>query len=201
MTALPRLDQKVVERRRHQRVKAVLLGRYMLSDRHEYPCQSVDLSPGGVALIAPVTGEVGERVVCYLDHIGRLEGLIVRTTENGFAFSVAVPLSKREKIADQLTWLVNRHVLGMPEDRRHERITPRNPRTTVILPGGQERPARIQDVSQSGAAVITDLKVPVGSAITIGKTAGRVARVFANGISVEFSRIIPADQFGEDVTL
>ena len=89
----------------------------------------------------------------------------------------------------------------MPEDRRHERIAPRNPRTTVILPDGQERPARIQDVSQSGAAVVTDLKLPLGAGLTIGKTFGRVVRTFANGLGVEFSRVIPAEQFGDDVVL
>ena len=41
------------DRRRHQRVKVNLLGRYMLSDRQEYPCQVVNMSPGGMALIAP----------------------------------------------------------------------------------------------------------------------------------------------------
>jgi len=30
-----------------------LLGRYMLADRREFPCQVVDMSPGGTALIAP----------------------------------------------------------------------------------------------------------------------------------------------------
>lgn len=201
MTALLKPDQKVVERRRHQRVKVALLGRYMLSDRHEYPCQSLDMSPGGVAVIAPVIGEIGERVVCYFDHIGRLEGAIVRRLENGFALAVNVPISKREKIAEQLTWLANWQWLGMPEDRRHERIAPRNPRTTLILPGGEERPARLQDISQSGAAVITDLKLPLGSGVTLGKTAGRVVRTFGAGLAIEFSRIIPAEEFSEDFVL
>ncbi len=38
---------RVAEQRRHQRVRTELLGRYMLSDRREYPCQTVDMSPGG----------------------------------------------------------------------------------------------------------------------------------------------------------
>jgi c-di-GMP-binding flagellar brake protein YcgR len=47
------------ERRRHQRVKVSLLGRYMLADRREYPCQITDMSPGGMALIAPVSANPG----------------------------------------------------------------------------------------------------------------------------------------------
>ena len=37
--------------RRHQRVKVALLGRYMLSDRQEYPCQTIDVSPGGALVV------------------------------------------------------------------------------------------------------------------------------------------------------
>ena len=43
------------ERRRHQRVKVNLLGRYMLADRREFPCQVINMSPGGIALVAPVS--------------------------------------------------------------------------------------------------------------------------------------------------
>src|SRR3954447_14961466 len=103
------------ERRRFQRVRVNLLGRYMLADRREFPCQVVDMSPGGMALIAPVTGNAGERVIAYVDHIGRLEGVLVRQFDNGFAMTVAATPRKRDKLAAQLTWLANRHVLGLPE--------------------------------------------------------------------------------------
>jgi hypothetical protein len=33
------------ERRRFQRVKVHLLGRYMLPDRREFPCQIINMSP------------------------------------------------------------------------------------------------------------------------------------------------------------
>jgi hypothetical protein len=36
------------ERRRFQRVSVNLLGRYMLLDRREYPCQVSNMSPGGM---------------------------------------------------------------------------------------------------------------------------------------------------------
>ena len=34
------------ERRRFQRVRVTLLGRYMLPDRREFPCQVIDMSRG-----------------------------------------------------------------------------------------------------------------------------------------------------------
>ena len=70
----PQLRAMSEERRRFQRVRANLLGRYMLADRREFPCQVVNMSPGGMALIAPVAGQPGERIIAYVDHLGRLEG-------------------------------------------------------------------------------------------------------------------------------
>src|ERR1700687_3107951 len=86
------------ERRRHQRVKVNLLGRYMLSDRREFPCQVIDMSPGGMAVVAPVIGEPGERVIAYVDHLGRLEGTIARLLDNGFAMTISATARQRDKI-------------------------------------------------------------------------------------------------------
>ena len=66
------------ECRRFQRVRVDLLGRYMLPDRRDFPCQVVNMSPGGMALIAPVSGQPGERVIAYVDHLSRLEGHVAR---------------------------------------------------------------------------------------------------------------------------
>jgi hypothetical protein len=176
------------EKRRHRRVAVSLLGRYMLSDRHEYPCQTVNISPGGVALIAPIMGAVGERVVVYLDHIGRLEGIIVRAVPNGFAMTITATVRKRDKLAAQLTWLANRHELNLPEDRRHERITPRKNRSVLTLADGSEHPCVVLDVSLSGAALLLPLRLEIGTPVTIGKTQARVVRHIENGLAVEFTR-------------
>jgi hypothetical protein len=36
-----------------------------------------------MALITPTTGTVGERAIAYVDHIGRLEGVIARVYPDG----------------------------------------------------------------------------------------------------------------------
>ena len=190
------------ERRRHQRVKVNLLGRYMLADRREFPCQVIDMSPGGMALVAPVAGNPGERVIAYVDHLGRLEGKIARTFENGFAMTISATLRKRDKLAAQLTWLANRQILNLPEDRRHGRFTPRNPLARLILPNGTNVACRIIDLSASGAAVAIapDLLPAVGSAVTIGKTQGRVVRHIEDGFAIEFTRLQHPDFLEENIT-
>jgi hypothetical protein len=177
------------ERRRFQRVRVDLLGRYMLPDRREFPCQVVDMSPGGMALIAPVTGQPGERVIAYVDHLGRLEGHIARILQNGFAMTISATPRKRDKLAAQLTWLANRNILGLPEDRRHGRTMPRNPITRLVLPNGLNVSVRIIDVSQSGAGIATDQRPPIGTLVTLGKVQGRVVRHLEDGFAVEFTRL------------
>jgi hypothetical protein len=177
------------EGRRFQRVRVDLLGRYMLPDRREFPCQVVDMSPGGMALIAPVVGQPGERVIAYVDHLGRLEGHIARVLENGFAMTISATPRKRDKLAAQLTWLANRNILGLPEDRRHGRMVPRNPITRLVLPNGLNVSVRIIDVSQSGAGIATDQRPPIGTLVTLGKVQGRVVRHLEEGFAVEFTRL------------
>ena len=193
----PRLRTLAEERRRFQRVRVDLLGRYMLPDRREFPCQVVNMSPGGMALITPVAGQPGERVIAYVDHLGRLEGHIARLFQNGFAMTIASTPRKRDKLAAQLTWLANRHILALPEDRRHGRIVPRNPMARLILANGLNLTCRIIDVSQSGAGVATDQRPPLGALVTLGKVQGRVVRHLDEGFAVEFTRLQHQD-FLED---
>ena len=189
------------ERRRHQRVRINLLGRYMLTDRQEYPCQVVNMSPGGMAMIAPTIGKVGERVIAYVDHLGRLEGSIARTLVNGFAMTISATPRKRDKLAAQLTWLANRHILNLPEDRRHGRFVPRNAGSTLLLPNGSVIGCRIIDVSLSGAgiAVPSALRPDIGAMVTLGKVTGRVVRQLEEGFAIEFTRLQHPDLIEESV--
>jgi hypothetical protein len=199
--ALLRARLRPTERRRHHRVQLALLGRYMLASREEYACQTTDLSPGGMSIVAPVKGAVGERVVVYLEHVGRVEGEITRHTAKGFALSFAATVRKRDKIASQLTWLANRNALGLPEDRRHERITPRNPVVDLRMENGRTFVVRLIDISMSGAAVAMDDQLPMGAAVTLGRTPGKVVRHFQGGMAVEFLLSLSPDRFDENVTL
>jgi hypothetical protein len=204
--ALPLTKPKILplaqERRRHQRVKVSLLGRYMLADRREFPCQVVNMSPGGIALVAPVSGNPGERVIAYIDHLGRLEGKIARILDNGFAMTVEATLRKRDKLAAQLTWLANRHILNLPEDRRHGRFIPRKTMARLILPNGNNLACRIVDVSESGAAISISagLRPPVGAMVSVGKVQGRVVRHIEDGFAVEFIRLQHSDFIEDSIT-
>ena len=196
----PSLRALSQDRRRFQRVKVNLLGRYMLADRREFPCQVVNMSPGGMALIAPVGAAPGERIIAYVDHLGRLEGHVARVFQNGFAMTIGATARKRDKLAAQLTWLANRHILGLPEDRRHGRIVPRNPVGRLIMPNGVNLTCRIIDVSQSGAGIASDQRPQIGTLVMLGKVQGRVVRHLEDGFAVEFTRLQHPDFLEDNVT-
>jgi len=197
----PKTGSVPVERRRHQRMKVVLLGRYMLPNRMEYPCQTIDISPGGLHMVAPAKAAVGDRVIVYLEHLGRIEGTAVRTTAAGFAMTITATSRKREKFTAQLTWLANREELGLPEDRRHERIVPRNPRCVLILEDGTEHAIRLIDFSLSGAAFASDHQFEMGTAIRLGSTAAMIVRRFDGGYAAQFRMPLSADLLDENLEL
>lgn len=194
------LEDQNPERRDFNRVAVKIYGRYMLEDRSEHPCLVVDMSPGAVAIRADEAPELGERIVAYIDHIGRIEGVTTRTFDDGFAFSIVASERKRDKIAAQLTWLANKHELNLPEDRRHDRIAPRNPRSVLELPDGRQYACRIIDLSLSGAAVEIDVKPAVGTQATLGTMRGQVVRHFDEGIALEFGSIQNAENISELVS-
>ena len=172
---------------RFQRVKVSVLGRYMLADRREFPCQVLAMSPGDAMVIAPVSGNNGEKIIAYLDHIGRVEGTITDSIEGGFVMDVAASPRKRDKMAAQLTWLANKDALNLPEDRRHERVVPDNRHSTVVLDDGRRYNCKIIDISLSGAAIELDVRPAMGTPVTLGRMRARVVRHFQDGVGVEFA--------------
>jgi len=182
-----RTGRSQAELPRFQRVKVSILGRYMLADKREFPCQILEMSPGDTLVIAPVSGRAGERVVAYIDHIGRIEGSVIEPVEGGFIMEVVASDRKRDKLAAQLTWLANKDLLALPEDRRHERVVPDNRHSTVVLDDGRRYNCKIIDISLSGAAIELAVRPAMGTPVTLGRMRAKVVRHFQNGVAVEFA--------------
>jgi PilZ domain len=183
----------VPDRRRHRRVPVHLHGRFMREDKQEYPCQVINMSAGGMALHAPVVCNIGERIVAYLDNLGRVEGAVVRSFEGGFAVQIIASLYKRERIANLLTWLINQQSLGLTEERKHERVVPRISASKLIMPNGEVHDVRVIDVSLSGASIATKVKPPVNSEVVLGRMRGRVVRHHDQGVAIQFAELQDPD--------
>ena len=169
-----------------QRVQINIQGRLMLSNYEEFECLVIDMSPGDMYVDCRGRPRANERVVAYIEHLGRIEGNVLAVDSHGFSMSINATERKREKLAAQLTWLANKHELGLPEDRRHDRLTPRDGRAELSIDDGAPYPCRIIDLSLSGAAVEIDLRPPIGTPVKLGGLRGRVARHFLEGVAIEF---------------
>ncbi len=174
------------DQRTFQRVPINMQGRLMLANYEEFECLATEMSPGDMHVTCAGRPRAGERVIAYIDHLGRVEGHVVAVDGRGFTMSINATERKREKLAAQLTWLANKHELGLPEDRRHDRLTPRNTRCELILDDGTLHFCRIMDLSLSGAAVDVDVRPPLGTPVRLGNMRGRVVRHFMEGVAIEF---------------
>ncbi|MGV1757505.1 PilZ domain-containing protein [Rhizobium sp. A22-96] len=174
------------DQRTFQRVPINMQGRLMLANYEEYECLVTEMSPGDMYVTCLGRPCSGERVIAYVDHLGRVEGNVVAVDGRGFSMSINATERKREKLAAQLTWLANKHELGLPEDRRHDRLTPRSTSSELTLEDGTQYICRIMDLSLSGAAVDLEVRPPIGTAVRLGNMRGRIVRHFMEGVAIEF---------------
>lgn len=174
------------DRRRHKRVPLTLLGRFMRANKLEYPCKLNDISVGGASMMSPVSLQMDERIIAYFDHIGGIEGTVSRLFDGGFAMRLLATTHKREKLAAQLTWLINRHELPSVDERRHERIAVPLRSMPLKLDETLTIDCRVVDFSLSGAAVETTARPPLGTEVVLGKLRARVARHRDTGLGLQF---------------
>lgn len=176
----------IPDRRRYKRISTNLLGRFMCSDKKEHPCRVTDISVGGASIEAAHVVAEDEHIVVYFDEIGRLEGPVVRRFESGFAMEIRATQHKREKLAATLTWLANRNILNLDEERRYGRVVPDQQRSVLCLEDGSTYQCEVQDVSVGGASVGIGQRPPIGTPVSLGRLRARVVRHHESGVGLEF---------------
>lgn len=181
--ALPRI---LPDRRRHKRIALTCLGRFMRADQSEHTCRLIDISVGGAAFHAEEPVEIGEHVVAYFEEFGRIDGPVARLLDGGFAMQIQATQHRREKLAAQLMWLINRKTLGIPDARRHDRVLPQRIDAQLNMPNGMQIPCRILDVSISGASLAINPKPEIGTNVGLGKLRAKVVRHHDQGIGLQF---------------
>ncbi len=96
------------ERRRHARIPLELHGRYMLECGREYPCVTRDLSHIGMAIEGVPVAAMGERVVAYLEELGRVEGRVVRRSRGWFAIELVATPQRLELLDEKISAIIRR---------------------------------------------------------------------------------------------
>ena len=192
-SASQRTETTSTEERQFQRVSISVQGRFMRADHSEHDCIVDTMSPFDAVISCSTRPDIGERIIAYVDYIGRIEGKVTEAGGRSFTIALNATDRKRDKLSAQLTWLANKHELGLPEDRCHERAAPRHQVSEIRLDDGRRYPCRIIDLSVSGAAVEIDVSPAFGPMVVLGNLGGRVVRHFQEGIAMEFMTLQPED--------
>lgn len=185
-------DIAIVERRT-VRTTASVGGRYSLAnkrnlraERREFACRTISVSTEAIALLGPVKGAIGERVIAHFDELGKIEGHVARLIPDGFVMTVIMALDKRDRLAAKIDWLDKHRNYKLPDDRKFKRVIPRNPLSTLMLADGSMMGCFVIDMSISGVAVSADFTPQLGDVMAVGKIIGRVVRQFPEGFALRF---------------
>jgi hypothetical protein len=179
----------------------ILLGRFMLPDLSEHPCQVSQLSIDGAVFGASFLPPPGLTIVAYIDGIGRVEGRCEGPVGSGFAVRFSHSGSRRSRFEKRLKWLSEAKA-GHPdtEQRRTTRDEPKQNVSQIALSDGRSYACEVVDISLTGAAVKTDIMPTLGTQVMLGKMRGRVVRHIEHGVAIEFVRPMDrATHAGEDV--
>lgn len=176
------------DRRSFKRVDLRLTGRFLTTESGDSALVTTNVSCDGALIESASPPASGQQIVCYFDELGRVAADVVRTTRSGFAVRFNTSPLKREKLADRLTWLLNKDTLGLEEDRAATRFTVTG-QAVVILPDGSQLQCRLTDISLTGAA-FDALGTPpyVGDRIHAGNRLAEVVRVAGRKFAVRYLR-------------
>lgn len=163
-----------------------LPGRFMRADRSEYDCVAYIMSAGEVSIQTSIITATDERIVAYLETVGRVAGQVTALTQHGFVMTIVAPSKHRDKLADKLTWLHNLNKSGINDDRDQKRFTPVHDKCEISVVTGEVYQCRLIDMSIGGMAVNVDLRAPVGSLVKFEDASAVVVRNFQGGIALEF---------------
>ena len=179
------------ERRRFRRMPIEVSGRLLATFGRELDCRTADISPGDVRIAATTLPTVGDRVVIYLDGIGRVSGKVARKCCEGevaviFDFSA----HKREKLAEQLTLLINRN-LGIEEPVRPI-LRDGAQHVRLEFETGESYEGEVADFSLAGISIKYKRPPPlIGVWVRVGNVYGRVARLIEGGFAIDFQTAAP----------
>jgi hypothetical protein len=191
--ALSRAAAKTPDRRLDVRYVGPVPGCYTFSDRKDpadelqvYACRTQSVSAAAIAMTAPVTGEVGERLTARFDGLGIVRGYVERQTADGFVFKITASDQNRIKLAAKILWLKQKHARQQSDKREHRRFQPIDPRSILGLGDGAVTKCFVIDLSSGGAAISASFKPEVGTKLVLGRVSAHVVRHLEVGFAVEF---------------
>jgi hypothetical protein len=152
----------------------------------EFSCRLTGISPHEMTLIVPVTARKGADLTVVCEEFGPLEGTVSRATGLGFAMKIKATDEERARLADKIAWHEKFQRKQTVDNRKHKRIVPANPLSSLLLHDGSSVRCFVVDYSVSGVAVSAEIMPELKMPLAVGKVVGRVVRHLPSGFAVKF---------------
>ncbi|MBU6319489.1 MAG: PilZ domain-containing protein [Alphaproteobacteria bacterium] len=175
------------DRRRHRRVPWSAGLRGVAPGGVEFHGRTIEVGARGLSLRTRRRLTPGDRVSLHLDEVGRIEAEVAwELTSTDYTLIFRSTPEEQDRIADQLTWLINRDGLSLEDDRSDpRRTTPAD--VTVAFDNGQVSTCTVLDLSVFGIALSTADRIPdLGEVVRIGDRLGECIRHLDRGFAVGF---------------
>jgi hypothetical protein len=176
------------DRRSKERPNVGVKGTIFFPDRqYDEDCVVVDLSPDGAGLRATFSAASGERLILYVDGLGRFEGKIVWRDRLRVGVQFKCSDTKRARVAEMIAAYLELGSVSATAVRQTSRLSGKAALYSFTRASGEKLACEIVDMALSGASLQTDDRPDVGETIFFGRTIALVVRHTAFGIAVTFT--------------
>lgn len=190
MASGPHESQPSSERRRYQRVEVSVPGRFMTPDGSEHACYVLNFSFSGIAFSTDAQIAKGDDVIVYIDNLGRFEGPVVRLFNGGFAIQTEINGPRKARVAERVELHSKNASAANTLDRPTAEASINDASgSRIVLEDGRSAECKVVDMSLTGAHIVTDLHVPNGARVTVGRMSGYVVCRTSNGIAIAFDDV------------
>lgn len=158
----------------------------MLENKQE--CKGVlnNISAGGVRIEAETIPKLDEKIILYIEDIGRFEGYVIRVDEGSFAIKMLLSATKSKRLEVSLDAFFQDKKPNAQLSGRRTGVLDRRSQDRIGVDAGEKLIGKteagktfeytIKAISLSGIDICTNHKLTLGENVTIGKTNGYVAR-------------------------
>ncbi|MEL6371978.1 MAG: PilZ domain-containing protein [Pseudomonadota bacterium] len=179
-----------MERRHYPRSKAQFNVRFLVNSDNQGDGVSIDVSGSGVAIASDEEVTIGDHIVAYFDGGTRLEGIVMRKFDEGFAVELKITNHRRRRLLEFLSTHNEEDEAddGMKLERRiSHRLDCGQIEASCRTDTGTV-PCNIMDMSLTGASIKTPLELRIGETVVLGATPGKVVRRSGNQYGIRFDR-------------
>ena len=186
---------KALERRSEVRFEGGLKAGFTVPDVRGVrvvPCTIVSLSASAMRIGSDEVAGLGQATWVDIDGFGPVRASVETVRHDGFICQNLLNEPARKRLGIWVAWMARSHGRQERDKRVFMRSRPYDSRTTLAFEDGEMVAVMLKDVSQSGAAVMSEFTAAPGTPVMVGRVAGRVSRAFAGGFAVEFDRVLEA---------